>query len=236
MRAIIPIVSVSAIALVALTGCVAGPAAGPMVSEERELTAVTALVLDTDGDVTIIEGEPGLVIHARASALDQLTSDVRDGALVLGRKPGTLPFGWGEVRYELTLPSLDRVEINGSGDVSSVVSGGNLSVRISGSGDVEFEGIDAALVEIAIDGSGDVSLGGTTLEQRIEIDGSGDIDNADLRSERATVAINGSSEVSVHVTGELDIEVSGSGLVRYSGSPDVRSDVSGSGEIVPEND
>lgn len=232
MRAIIPIVSVSAIALVAMTG----PAAGPMVSEERELSAVTALVLDTHGDVTITEGEPGLVIHARASVLDRLTSDVRDGALVLGLKPGTVPFGWGEVRYELTLPSLDRVEINGSGDVDSVVSGGDLSIRISGSGDVEVAGIDAALVEIAIDGSGDVSLGGTAVEQRIEIDGSGDIDNEDLRSERATVAINGSGEVSVYVTGKLDIEISGSGSVRYSGSPDVRSDVSGSGEVVPEND
>ena len=108
----------AAASVLALAGCVPFVASGPMTSEERDIDAVSTVVLDTSGDLTISEGEPSLVIHAPEGALDRLTSDVDGDTLVLGTTPGP-EIVVGEVRYDLTLPDLEAIELNGSGDVEA---------------------------------------------------------------------------------------------------------------------
>lgn len=235
MRTIRPAaVSLVAVAsAIALSGCVPF-VGGPMVSEEREIESVTAVVLDTSGDVTISEGEPSLVIHASEGALDRLTSEVVDDTLVLGTKPGA-GFTFGQVRYELTLPDLEAIELNGSGDIDSTVSaGGTIRLDLEGSGDVEWTGLATDRVEARLTGSGDIALSGTTRELAIELDGSGDINAEDLDAQDAVVSIEGSGNIDVAVQDNLSAEIAGSGRVTYSGDPAVNSSVSGSGDIVRE--
>lgn len=228
-------------ALLALAGCVPiwgipGAAAGPRVDEERSIEAVEAVVLQTSGDLTVVVGDtPSLRISAPENVLERLTSDIEGDALVLGlRGPG---FGaWlGEIRYELTVPRLSEVTIEGSGDVRADFTGADdVRITIEGSGDVEATGIDAATVESVIDGSGEIDLAGTTERQTIEINGSGDVDADDLESRTARVEISGSGDVELHVTETLDAEISGSGELRHRGGAAVTGDVSGSGEIVAD--
>ncbi|GHF25771.1 head GIN domain-containing protein [Pseudolysinimonas yzui] len=218
----------AALVAVALTGCVR---VGPMSSSTPEIDAVSAVVLDTSGDLTITEGDPSLTIHAPAGVLELLTAEVHDGVLVLGRRPGIMPFGFAEIRYELTVPSLDSIEINGSGDVDSTVSGDELSIGISGSGDVTVTGVDAEAVELRIVGSGDVELAGDANDFGVEIDGSGDVDADALEVRDATVTISGSGEVDLHVTDTLDVTISGSGTVHHRGGATVQSDISGLGDV-----
>jgi hypothetical protein len=228
---VISATTVTAIVALALTGCVL-PTSGPAVSEERDIDAVTAVVLDASGDVTITEGEPSLVIHAPQGALDRLTSDVSGDTLTLGAKGGFLNWTMGEVRYELTLPDLETLEINGSGDIESAIStDGTLVIEISGSGDVELDGIDAERVEAVISGSGGMDLAGTTTELLVKIGGTGDIDTSELSAQEATVEIGGSGDVSVAARDNLKVRISGSGSVEYSGDPVVDDEISGSGEV-----
>ena len=139
---VLSISAVGALAALALAGCVAP--AGPVVSEERDIDAVTTVVFDASGDVRITEGEPSLVIHARQGAMARLTSEVSGDTLTIGATEGFMNWALGEVRYELTLPDLESLELNGSGDVESAIStDGTLVIEISGSGDIELAGIDA---------------------------------------------------------------------------------------------
>lgn len=124
-----------------------------MSSVTREFENVSGVELDTSGDLTISEGEPSLTIHAPEGILDQLTSDVRDGVLVLARRPGFMPFGSAEIRYELTVHNLESIEVSGSGDVDVHVTD-TIAGDISGSGTVRYRG--GATVESDISGSGDV--------------------------------------------------------------------------------
>lgn len=209
--------------------------AQPEIGEEREVGDVTAVVLETSGEVTITEGEPSLVIHAGADLMPKLTSEVRDGALVLGIEPGTTVLV-GDIRYDITLPAVERAEVRGSGDIRSSVSGGDLTVSIEGSGDIEFDALDAAFVGATIRGSGNIILAGRSSELRVDIDGSGTVEAAELASERVTVTVGGSGDVSVHAVNALDASIAGSGTIRYSGSPsELTSQVSGSGEIVQDD-
>jgi hypothetical protein len=198
----------AALTATVLTGCMR--VAGPTTSETREISDVTAVVLDTSGDVEITEGEPSLTIHAPANVLDRLTSEVRGGVLELGRRGGPMPFG-GDIRYELTVPSLASIEINGSGDVTSTVVGEALAIAISGSGDVTVSGRADSL--------------------DVEIDGSGEVDADDLEVADATVEISGSGDAELHVTGTLRVDISGSGSVTHRGGAQVDADISGSGSV-----
>jgi hypothetical protein len=233
MRAlrIITITAVGALAAAALTGCVVP--AGPVVSEERDIDAVTTVVFDAAGDVTITEGEPSLVIHARQGAMARLTSEVSGDTLTIGANEGFMNWALGEVRYELTLPNLENLELNGSGDVESAIStDGTLVIEISGSGDIQLDNIDAERVEAVISGSGSIELGGTTTELSVELGGSGGIDASDLAAQEATVEIGGSGDVSVAARDNLLVRITGSGTVEYSGDPVVDEEISGSGDVV----
>ena len=225
---LVALATVSALAAVALTGCVR---LGPMSTATPEIGEVTAVVLNTDGDLEISEGEPSLTIHAPASILDRLTSDVRDGVLELGRLPGTFFTGFAEVRYELTVPSLEAIEVRGSGDVTSTVSADDLTIDITGSGDVSVDGIEADAVEVSVSGSGSVELIGGADQLAVDIAGSGEVDADELEARDATVDISGSGDVQVSATSTLRIEISGSGSVVHSGGAEVDSHISGSGEV-----
>lgn len=218
--------------VVLLAGCAPWMVAGgPQKSEEREISAVTTIVLDTSGDVTISEGAPSLVIRASEGALDRLTSDDGGDTLVLGTTPGP-GLGLGEVHYEITVPELAAIELSGSGDIdASVSSAGALTVTLDGSGDVTWSGLDAESIDVAVSGSGDVELDGSTDRLAIELDGSGDIDAEDLAATAAVVAVSGSGNVSVAARDTLSAEISGSGSVTYTGDPSVETDVSGSGSV-----
>ncbi|WP_395639401.1 head GIN domain-containing protein [Pseudolysinimonas sp.] len=214
---------------VALTGCVR--VGGPMTSESRDIDDVTAVVLETSGHLEITEGEPSLTIHAPENLLDALTSDVSGGVLELGRRGGGPMFGSGAIRYELSVASLDSIEIDGSGDVTSTVSAERMTIEISGSGDVAITGLDADQIAATIDGSGDVELAGDADALTLEIDGSGEVDADDLEVVDASVVIGGSGDATLHVTGTLAVEISGSGTVRHRGGAEVDADISGSGDV-----
>jgi Putative auto-transporter adhesin, head GIN domain len=236
MRAhrILTVSAIAAAAALGLSGCVVPT--GPIVSEERDIDAVTTVILDAAGDVTIREGEPSLVIHAQQAALGRLTSDVRGDTLTLGARGGFLNWMFGSVSYELTLPDLEQFELNGSGDVETSVSAdGTLVILLDGSGDITLDGIDAERVEATISGSGEIELAGTATELVAELDGSGNIDASDLEVRTADARIGGSGDISVHARDTLTVRISGSGNVEYTGDPDIDSNVSGSGDLVKQD-
>lgn len=237
---IVPAIALSAVAVVALAGCVpvwAPPAAsGPRVSDDRTIEAVEAVEVRTDGDLTVTVGDtPSLTITAPQGAMNRLTSDIVDGVLVLGVASPHWGIGLGDISYQLTVPKLSSVSIEGSSDVDADFTGADeVRIEIDGSGDVDGHGIDAQLVRTEVSGSGDIELTGRTDEQEIDIAGSADFAGDDLISRVVRVSISGSGDVEVHATETLDAEISGSGQIRYRGGASVTSDVSGSGSVTED--
>jgi len=220
------------LAAAALTGCVP---VGPALSDSPEIGDVTGVVLNTGGSLTISEGEPSLTIHAPQRLLAVLTTREDDGVLHLGRRAGPFTFAAGEIRYELTVPTLESIVVNGAGDIVSTVSGGDLTIEIRGTGDIDVAGIDAGAVEVRIDGSGDVELAGTADSLEIAIDGTGHVNADGLEVTDAVVQISGAGDARLHVTGTLRAELSGVGSVRHRGGARVESEISGLGDVTLED-
>ena len=105
-------------------------------------------------------------------------------------------------------------------------------VQIDGSGNVNIPEWAFDALDLEINGSGDIQANGTAEILDVRLDGSGNINCADLTAHAANVVVNGSGSVKIDVTDSLEIDISGSGSVRYSGNPSsLQTSISGSGSI-----
>ena len=112
---------------------------------------------------------------------------------------------------------------------------------MSGSGDITLERCASESAGVSITGSGDVMLRGAAADQpagvlTLQISGSGSADLGGCAFASAHIGITGSgSGMLTAGSGDLTGSISGSGEVRYRGSPgrvDVRS--TGSGRAIKD--
>jgi hypothetical protein len=225
----IAVVVAAAFALPAAAARIQGD--GNTTSQPREVPAFSSIQLESSADVAVKVGAPQSVVVVADSNLQQhVKTEVRDGTLVIDTDGDLRPKQ--PLRVEVSVPQLEDLEIDGSGNVTIDGARGDSSLSIDGSGDIRWKG-DAGKLRVDIEGSGGVVLAGTAAELTVEVSGSGDVDAKELSARDATVEVEGSGDVAVHVEGgKLRAEVSGSGDVRWSGNATVeRAVVSGSGAI-----
>lgn len=108
------------------------------------------------------------------------------------------------------------------------------ALALSGSVQAVVRGIASDAFEIHTSGSTTVTATGTAKRVAIHVSGSSTVDANALHAEDVTVNVSGSADVDVSATGILDVHISGSAHVRYTGSPrEVHKDISGSGTVEP---
>ena len=106
-------------------------------------------------------------------------------------------------------------------------------VAVSGSGSVTMSKIATAALNTNISGSGSITASGTADDQSLKISGSGRYQAEQLTSKTVKVDISGSGVASVRASDVLDIQMSGSGTLTYTGDPkQVTQQVSGSGKVI----
>jgi hypothetical protein len=237
MRSSPPLAVSTVVAVLLLAGCGAGgffaEDPGELRTEDRPLAGeISAVELATSGALTLSPGDtPSLRVTAGENVLDELTSEVRGGRLVLDADDhvGNL----GEVSYDLVLPSVTELELSGSGSIDALLPEGLERVTLSGSGEIVLDDLAVDDLAIALDGSGRIEADGSTDRQTVSIDGSGSYDAEGLTSEVAAVTIGGSGTADLRVEQTLDAVIEGSGTVTYSGDPQVTSRIEGSGTVRP---
>jgi hypothetical protein len=232
MRRTLPSLVPALAAGLLLAGCVPYGNADPGAAEtqDRAVSAVSAVEFRTNGDLTLSTGDtPSLRITAGRNVIDHLTSDVRDDRLTLATD-GT-PLDLGRVRYELVLPAARHLEVAGSGDARATSPSALADVVLNGSGDLRIEGLTTEDLDVELSGSGGVTVDGRTTRQQVRLDGSGQYEAQELASTDAQVTISGSGTADVQVGGRLEAVVQGSGSVTYGGGAAVDSRITGSGSV-----
>ncbi len=215
------------------------------VTRTSDLSGFTEVELDTSIDLKIIiDDDYSITIEGDEDRIGNLDLDQSGDELRISssRRFGGF-FGrksLGSMSLEITMPDLEELTINGSGDVEiigldndeislNINSSGDLyvtgkseriEIEIHGSGDVEMDDITSKNVEIELQGSGNVDFdGGTCDSLEIEVDGSGDVDAKDFVCETAEVDIEGSGNSRVYVTESIIFDGDGSGRLDVFGNP-----------------
>ena len=185
---------------------------GTVVRQVRELARFSAVHVQGPFDLEVVVGpRQSVEIEIDDNLADRIRTRVEDGEIRLETggsfRTRTQP------RVRLTVPDLDKVLVQGSGDARITgINGGRLELVGQGSGDFLAEG-RADAVEANLFGSGGADL--TRLEA------------PDLE-----VSVYGSGSARVRATRSLSASVFGSGRIDYSGDPgEVNRSVHGSGSI-----
>ena len=195
------------------------------------------------GTLTLSQGDQeALTIEAEEEVLAELTSEVKNGTLILGigedwwdrlGKWITSVFSGEQhsVLYHLTVKNLDELNISGNCQLNcdSLVSE-DLSIKVSGLGDLTFKHLDCSHLDVRISGRGEFSAAGRADRQQVRISGSGEYLAGNLASQTLRLVISGQGNATVRVAENLDITISGLGQVNYYGRPKLRQVISGLGK------
>lgn len=205
---------------------------GDVISESREVSGFTRIVLEGSGRVSIeVTGDESLTIEAEDNLMPLLTSEVEDGVLVLRSNEAISPTR--DIVYMITAATLEGVTIQGSGEVGAPdVDAPAFEAIVSGSGELFLPDLTTEELVVRISGSGDAEVSGSASHLELDLSGSGSYLGEELVAMTANVDNSGSGEATVNVSDNLKATLSGSGEIIYFGEPtSVDSAVSGSGEI-----
>lgn len=209
-----------------------------------ELSGPIDLVLRYGAQASLtVRGEERLLANIETSQDGRVLHIGTRGIVLRHRQP---------LEVELTLPALERVAVDGSGDTTvNGFSGERVEVELNGSGNLDFNGryreADAAVhgsgnlnldagngdkVKAELHGSGALTLAGATRAFEAESSGSGTLDAQRLRAEEVNIRQTGSGNASVSAARTLAASASGSGDIEVYGQPGQRSvSTTGSGQV-----
>ena len=207
---------------------------GNMATESRDVSGFDQVSLSGIGTLVIEQGNrEALTIEAEDNILPRIRTEVRNGRLEIGMRPGTSIQPTREIRYHLTMRDIHAIEVEGSADVESAsIQTDALTLSLAGSADARIERFAGDQLNVRISGSGTCTIAGDVTDQRVEIEGSGEYSAADLASETAAVDVAGSGDATVRVAQSLNVSIAGSGDVHYYGNPSINQRILGSGRIV----
>ena len=185
-------------------------------------------------DFRLVEGKEGSIsIKGDANLMDYIITEVKDNKLVVKVKNGVNLKPSQTIVITVPYESINYVALAGSGDIenSGFIKAEAFEVALAGSGDIKLQ-VDSQSVVSSIAGSGDIELKGSTIDLIVKITGSGDFDGKSLESTNVTAKITGSGGANIICNGELNVRITGSGDVNYSGKPTSKdTKISGSGSV-----
>ncbi len=209
---------------------------GPKVRKDLVLDDFSGIELSMGNtEIILRQGDVRSVsIEAQQNIIDNLNQEVRSGVWDVKIRRNTR--GFAPIRIWVTLPSLEVLRLSGSGHIRSegtFRTESSLRLSVTGSGDIDLK-VEADRVNAGISGSGSIRLEGTAREAELGITGSGGLGLRNLALKSCEVGIVGSGDAAVWVEELLSVSITGSGGVTYRGTPSIRSNITGSGELAPE--
>lgn len=191
---------------------------GDVISQERNITGFSGIVVSGSTKAFInLDTGFSVTVKGYGNLLAYLETNVVNGVLQAGFG-NNINVSNDNTEVYITLPTLDYVQTNGSGDVT-------ISGEIAGS----------SHLTASINGSANISVEkGNANEFEGEINGDGNILALGFQSNDANVKISGSGNTEISVSNKLDVTISGSGNVYYHGMPLITTHITGSGEVLPK--
>jgi hypothetical protein len=205
---------------------------GNVIEREREVSGFRGLKVTNGIDVFFTQGETEeLLLIADENLHEHIKTEVRDGILRIGsdvnlRRPK-------ELKIMLKVIELDKISISSAGDVRSEnqLITENLDIVLSSAGNLKLN-VSANTIDCNISSSGDVTLWGSADILIADLSSAGDLHAFDLIARSVKVDVSSAGDAEVHATGEIEMNASSAGDVRYKGIARViKSNTSSAGSI-----
>lgn len=189
------------------------PGSGDLVTQSRPVAGFDSVHLTVPGELVLEQtGSESLTITAEENLIDELTSGVTGGRLVLGTRAGVDVAPRQPILYRLTVRSID-------------------DLVVSGAARVDASGLQGDRFAFTLSGAGEISISGNIDHQTLTISGAGHYNAANLRSRVASITLSGAGHATIRAAQRIEGVISGAGILEYYGDPEIAISVSGSGSI-----
>jgi putative autotransporter adhesin-like protein len=150
----------------------AGTGSGVPATQVRDVGPFTGIDLVGANNVVVQVGaRRSVVVHADDNLLSRVSTRVDSGRLVIGSTPGNLSAKT-PMFVAVRMPSLDRLRLQGEGNVVATGTTPKLDVTLSGAGTLSLRELVARDARAVLSGDGTIMLTVTrSLDARISGDG-----------------------------------------------------------------
>jgi hypothetical protein len=216
------------------SGAVSG--SGKIETETRKLEDFDAISIRYPGEIIVRQGgQASVSIEAEDNLLPQLTTEIRNGTLVIENSEESYSKRVTPTEnVKITITVTDLKEINFSAAGTLQVDGlktDAFELKLSGAGDTTLKDLEVKMLTATLSGAGKITVAGKADDVTVSISGLGDFNGAKLQSQTAEVQISGAGTATLQVEDELTAKISGAGTVNYYGSPTVHETISGAGAV-----
>ena len=133
---------------------------GPVVTTSIELSSFSKIKHTGVADYYIIIGSPqSVVLKAQQNIIDVMTWEVVDHTLKVGLQEHISIETHDEIRFDITVPSINNLEMTGVGDF--LISGpdqGDLTITLTGVGNIDSYDLKADTCSIMLTGVGNCKV------------------------------------------------------------------------------
>ena len=183
------------------------------------------LEITSSGGVLIVDTEVGVKIKPNKLEIAASSANLKEVKI-----SGSVDFG---IATPLSVDNLSII-ISGSGNIvmPHPVRVDTYRISVSGSGNLNAGDLVCSKISGSISGSGNFNLTGEAEEAKFSISGSGDVNALGLKTKKAEVSVSGSGDINVYATEALNVQIAGSGDIKYKGNPtSLQLNSSGSGSV-----
>jgi hypothetical protein len=208
-----------------------------LVAAAGESAADSVIVIQNNGDTTVIEQGTGTTVVAKgANRTEERNPGSYSGieldapaiitfsvsgipSLKVTAPPNILPLVTTEVKDQRLIVRLHGSVIMQS-PISIAASAPTLdSIDVAGTGTVRTTGIRGSAVELTVSGTGTIGFGGAVGTVRARISGSGEIDASTACAQRVIANVAGSGSIAACASQSVSANIAGSGEIVITGNP-----------------
>ncbi|MEO6728444.1 MAG: head GIN domain-containing protein [Candidatus Dojkabacteria bacterium] len=210
---------------------------GNLISEKRNLTKFTKINVSDKINLNITQGtsDENLDLKAEDNIIKQIKTEVNGDTLNISFAKTVLGLNiidsTKEVTINLNYKDLQEISLSGNSILksSNKVRSDKLKLTQSGNSSSTIELFVNSLISNT-SGLSTSFLTGSAISQEVNISGSGKYIANDLDSKDVKISLSGDGNVKIRADESLDINVSGSGSLEYSGNPKkLTQNISGTG-------
>jgi hypothetical protein len=185
---------------------------GELASVPYDLSPCSEIVLRCGLDIDVTFGpQQKITLRMDKNLVEYFIIEADGDVLVIDAKENPRPSR--HACLEVTLRALDRLTVEGAGDIS-------------------IRGYDGERLALVVDGAGDLEAEGKAGEIVVSVDGAGDIDARRLEARTAEVSVNGAGDVAVRASERASVEINGVGDVDVYGDPaEFKKSIHGVGDV-----
>ena len=200
----------------------------------REISGVSRLKISGVFNLNLIQSDTeSIQIEGSQDLSDRLIIRQQGDLLELELEDDNNLFKNQKLEVNLSIADLKDFEFEGVGNIQtkSAFQVDQIAIHGEGVGNIQMD-IQADQIQADLNLMGNMNLKGKADDFQLSYEGIGNIDASELTAQNVDLKSSGIGRVSVHCEGELSLEVSGIGEVKYTGNPTVvKENVSGIGRV-----